>query len=309
MAEKLTGKPVGDSIKADLSKRVSDLKEQGINPKLGIIRVGARPDDLFYEGGAKKTCSAVGMDYEVFEYPVDIEEGAMVDAVTEVGNRSDIHGILMFAPLPNHLDEIKIKSLIPVEKDVDCLSPISAEKLFSGTNTGFPPCTPTACMEMLKHYDVPVNGKKCVVIGQGPVVGKPVSYLLLKEGADVTTVYLDQSGTLCVDDLALGNGGMEVTNHFTDKNTPDVCKEAEIVIAAAGFPRLVKADAASPGQTFIDVGINADPQNPGKYCGDVDYDAVEPIVAKISPVPAGVGSVTTSVLCKHTIMACEKQGK
>ncbi len=306
MADRLTGKPVADSMKEDLTKRVEDIKGKGITPKLGIIRVGARPDDLFYEGGAKKTCTAIGMEYEVFEHPEDIDQDTLAAAVTEVGKKADIQGILMFAPLPSHLDENKIKSLIPVEKDVDCLSPLSADQLFAGKTTGFPPCTPTACMDMLAHYNVSVDGKKCVVIGQGPVVGKPVSYLLLKAGADVTTVYLDGSGTLCVDELKLDNGAMVVANHSTDKTTPDTCKQAEIVIAAAGFPRLVKADAASAGQTFIDVGINADPENPGKYCGDVDYANVEPIVAKISPVPAGVGSVTTSVLCKHTIMACEK---
>ncbi len=306
MADRLTGKPVADSMKEDLTKRVKDIKAKGVTPKLGIIRVGARPDDLFYEGGAKKTCTAIGMEYEVFEHPEDIDQDKLAAAVTEVGKKTDIQGILMFAPLPAHLDEIKIKSLIPVEKDVDCLSPLSADQLFAGKTTGFPPCTPTACMDMLAHYNVPIDGKKCVVIGQGPVVGKPVSYLLLKAGADVTTIYLDGSGTLCVDELKLDNGAMAVANHSTDKTTPDTCKQAEIVIAAAGFPRLVKADAASAGQTFIDVGINADPENPGKYCGDVDYANVEPIVARISPVPAGVGSVTTSVLCKHTIIACEK---
>lgn len=307
MAERLTGKPVADAMKDDLTKRVAALKAKGKTPKLGIIRVGARPDDLFYEGGAKKTCASIGMDVEVFEHPVDIDQENLSKAVTEVGNRKDIHGILMFAPLPAHIDEKKTKSLIPVEKDVDCLSSISAEQLFAGKSTGFPPCTPTACMDMLAHYNVPVKGKKCVVIGQGPVVGKPVSYLLLKAGAQVTTIYLNEKGTLCVDELKLTDKGMEVADHSTDKTTPDTCKQAEIIVAAAGFPRLVKANAASPGQTFIDVGINADPLNPGKYCGDVDYDAVEPIVARISPVPAGVGSVTTSVLCKHTIMACEKQ--
>ncbi len=307
MAERLTGKPVADSMKENLTSRVESLKTSGITPKLGIIRVGARPDDLFYEGGAKKTCTAIGMEYEVFEHPEDIDQDTLSAAVKDVGQKNDIQGILMFAPLPSHLDEIKIKSLIPVEKDVDCLSPLSADQLFAGQSTGFPPCTPTACMDMLSHYNVPVNGKKCVVIGQGPVVGKPVSYLLLKDGADVTTIYLNEEGTLCVDDLKLDNGKMIVAEHSTDKTTPDTCKQAEIVIAAAGFPRLVKADAASPGQTFIDVGINADPENPGKYCGDVDYVNVEPIVAKISPVPAGVGSVTTSVLCKHTILACEKK--
>ncbi len=306
MAERLTGKPVADSMKENLTQRVEALKSKGITPKLGIIRVGARPDDLFYEGGAKKTCTAIGMDFEIFEQPEGIDQETLAGAVKEIGEKGDIQGILMFAPLPAHLDEIKIKSLIPVEKDVDCLSPLSADQLFAGKASGFPPCTPTACMDMLSHYDVPVEGKKCVVIGQGPVVGKPVSYLLLKDGADVTTIYLNESGTLCVDDLKLENGEMVVANQSTDKTTPETCKQAEVIIAAAGFPRLVKADAASAGQTFIDVGINADPENPGKYCGDVDYANVEPIVARISPVPAGVGSVTTSVLCKHTIMACEK---
>lgn len=307
MAERLTGKPVADAIKTSLTDKVGALKSKGTTPKLGIIRVGARPDDLFYEGGAKKTCTEVGMECEVFELPVDIQEPDLEKAVAEVGARSDIHGILMFAPLPSHLNESKIKSLIPVEKDVDCLSPISAEKLFAGNNSGFPPCTPTACMDMLAHYNVPLKGEKCVVIGQGAVVGKPVSYLLLKAGAQVTTVYIDGTGTLCVDELELKGGAMALARRLQGVTTPEICKQASVIIAAAGVPRLVKADAAAPGQTFIDVGINADPQNPGKYCGDVDYANVEPIVARISPVPAGVGSVTTSVLCKHTVAACEKR--
>lgn len=306
MAERLTGKPVADAIKASLTDKVTALKTKGTTPKLGIIRVGARPDDLFYEGGAKKTCTAVGMEYEVFEHDEAITEADLEKAVSDVGARSDIHGILMFAPLPSHLDENKIKSLIPVEKDVDCLSPISADKLFAGNGSGFPPCTPTACMDMLAHYNVPLEGKKCVVIGQGAVVGKPVSYLLLKAGAAVTTCYIDETGTLCVDELALKEGTMSLAKRLEGVTTPDVCKEADVIVAAAGVPRLVKADAAAAGQTFIDVGINADPENPGKYCGDVDYANVEPIVARISPVPAGVGSVTTSVLCKHTVAACEK---
>ena len=306
MAERLTGKPVADAIKTTLTDRVDALKSKGTTPKLGIIRVGARPDDLFYEGGAKKTCTAVGMDFQVFEHPETIAETDLANAVIEVGARSDIHGILMFAPLPNHLDENKIKSLIPIEKDVDCLSPFSAEKLFAGNDNGFPPCTPTACMDMLAHYNVPLKGEKCVVIGQGAVVGKPVAYLLLKAGSEVTAVYMDETDTLCVDELELTNGSMGLARRLQGVTTPEACKKAGVIIAAAGVPRLVKANAANTGQTFIDVGINADPQNPGKYCGDVDYANVEPIVARISPVPAGVGSVTTSVLCKHTVAACEK---
>lgn len=283
MAESLKGKPVADAIKAELTKKVEDLKAKGITPKLGIIRVGARPDDLFYEGGAKKTCQAVGMDSEVFEYPEDIDQAAFEKAVTQIGAKKDVNGILMFSPLPKSLDERKIRSLIPVEKDVDCLTVGGAAKVFTDDATGFPPCTPTACMEMLHFYDIPIKGKKCVVLGRSLVVGKPMAMLLLREHGTVT---------IC---------------HSRTENLPDVCKDADILVAAVGRAKMVTADFVKPGQVVIDVGINADPDNPGKYCGDVNFADAEPIVEKISPVPAGVGSVTTSVLCKHTIMACEMQ--
>lgn len=283
MAEVLKGKPVADAIKAELTQKVATLKGKGIIPKLGIIRVGARPDDLFYEGGAKKTCTAVGMDSEVFEYPEDIDQVSFEKAVVEVGAKKDINGILMFSPLPKTLDERKIRSLIPVEKDVDCLTIGGAAKVFTDDPTGFAPCTPTACMEMLHHYNIPIKGKKCVVVGRSLVVGKPMAMLLLREHGTVT---------IC---------------HSRTENLPEVCKDAQILIAAVGRAKMVKADFVKPGQIVIDVGINADPDNPGKYCGDVDFSSAEPIVEKISPVPAGVGSVTTTVLCKHTILACEMQ--
>jgi len=283
MAERLKGKPVADAIKEELTKKVEALKGRNIVPKLGIVRVGARPDDLFYEGGAKKTCTAVGMESEVFEYPEDIDQAAFEKAITDVGAKKDINGILMFSPLPKHLDERKIRSLIPVEKDVDCLSLGGAAKVFTDDPTGFPPCTPTACMDMIHHYDIPIKGKKCVVVGRSLVVGKPLAMLLLREHGTVT---------IC---------------HSRTENLPEVCKEAEILIAAVGRAKMINADYVKGGQIVIDVGINADPDNPGKYCGDVNYAEVEPIVERISPVPAGVGSVTTSVLCKQTIMACEMQ--
>jgi methylenetetrahydrofolate dehydrogenase (NADP+)/methenyltetrahydrofolate cyclohydrolase len=283
MAERLTGKPVADAIKEELTKKVEALKGRNIVPKLGIVRVGARPDDLFYEGGAKKTCTAVGMESEVFEYPEDIDQAAFEKAITDVGAKKDVNGILMFSPLPKHLDERKIRSLIPVEKDVDCLSLGGAAKVFTDDPTGFPPCTPTACMDMIHHYDIPIKGKKCVVVGRSLVVGKPLAMLLLREHGTVT---------IC---------------HSRTENLPEVCQEAEILIAAVGRAKMINADYVKAGQIVIDVGINADPDNPGKYCGDVDYAQVEPIVERISPVPAGVGSVTTSVLCKQTIMACEMQ--
>lgn len=283
MAEIMKGKPVADAIKEELKKKVEDLKARNIVPKLGIIRVGARPDDLFYEGGAKKTCTAVGMDCEVFEYPEDIDQAAFEKAVSDVGAKKDVNGILMFSPLPKSLDERKIRSLIPVEKDVDCLTLGGAAKVFTDDATGFPPCTPTACMDMIHHYDIPIKGKKCVVVGRSLVVGKPLAMLLLREHGTVT---------IC---------------HSRTENLPKVCQEAEILVAAVGRAKMIKADYVKEGQIVIDVGINADPDNPGKYCGDVDFAEVEPIVKRITPVPAGVGSVTTSVLCKQTIMACEMQ--
>ena len=283
MAERLAGKAVADAMKEELSQKVAAIKAKGITPKLGIIRVGARPDDLFYEGGAKKTCESIGMAYQVFEYPADIEQAAFEKAVIEVGANKEVNGILMFAPLPKQLDEKKIRSLIPVEKDVDCMTIGSAAKVYTDDPTGFPPCTPTACMDILKFYDIPLKGKKAVVLGRSQVVGKPVAMLLLRENATVT---------IC---------------HSRTDNLPAVCADADVLIAAVGRAKMVKANFVKPGQVVIDVGINEDPDNPGKYCGDVDYAEVEPIVAKITPVPGGVGSVTTVVLCKQTIQACEMQ--
>jgi len=283
MAERLAGKAVADAMKVELAQKVTAIKAKGITPKLGIIRVGARPDDLFYEGGAKKTCESIGMEYQVFEYPADIDQDAFEKAVISVGANKEINGILMFAPLPKQLDEKKIRNLIPVEKDVDCMTIGSAAKVYTDDPTGFPPCTPTACMDILKFYNIPLKGKKAVVLGRSQVVGKPVAMLLLREHATVT---------IC---------------HSRTDDLPGVCADADVLIAAVGRAKMVKANFVKPGQVIIDVGINEDPDNPGKYCGDVDYAEVEPIVEKITPVPGGVGSVTTVVLCKQTIQACEMQ--
>lgn len=283
MAQILKGKPVADSIKAELVQEITYIKNKGIIPKLGIIRVGARPDDLFYEGGAKKTCDTVGMAYEVFEYPETIDQAEFEKEVRKIGARNDVHGILMFSPLPKHLNERRIRELIPVEKDIDCLTKGSLARVFADDDSGFPPCTPAACMEIINHYNIPLKGKNCIVIGRSMVVGKPVAMLLLKENATVT---------IC---------------HSKTYDLPAICMQAEIIIAAVGRANMVTEDFVRPGQIVIDVGINEDPNNQGKYCGDVDYLKVEGIVEKITPVPGGVGSVTTAVLCKHTVMACKMQ--
>lgn len=283
MAERLAGKAVADAIKESLTQRVVGLKAKDITPKLGIVRVGARPDDLFYEVGIKKTCEFIGMEYEVFEYPTDVDQEGFEKAIINVGQDNTINGVLMFAPLPRHLDERKIRSMIPVEKDVDSMNPASAAKVYTDDPTGFAPGTPSACMEILKYYNIPLQGKRAVVIGRSLVIGKPAAMLLLRENATVT---------IC---------------HSKTEDLPTVSAEADILIAAIGRPKMVRADYVRPGMTVIDVGINEDPDNAGKYVGDVDYAEVEPIVDKITPVPGGVGPVTTAVLCKHTVTACEMQ--
>lgn len=283
MAERLKGKAVADAMKEELTKRVEALKAKGLTPKLGIVRAGGRPDDLYYEKGATKTLGAIGVDVEVFAYPEDVNQATFEKAMTDVANNKEINGILMFSPLPKQLDEPKIRALIPVEKDVDCMTQAGAGKVFSDDVSGFPPCTPTACMDLLKFYNIPLSGKKAVVLGRSMVVGKPVAMLLLRENATVT---------IC---------------HSRTDNLEAVCADADILIAAVGRARMVDEKYVKPGQIVVDVGINEDPDNPGKYCGDVNTAAVEGVVEQISPVPGGVGSVTTIVLCKHTIMGCEAQ--
>lgn len=285
MAELLKGKAVFEAMKAELINKVAALQVRGINPKLGILRVGARPDDLFYEGGIKKTGDAVGLAYEVFEFPEDVIQEKIEKVLLQMGADKGINGILIFSPLPRHLDEKKLRALIPVQKDVDCMTLGGAGKVFTDDQTALPPCTPAACMEIMKYYNITLKGKHLVVVGRSLVVGKPVAMLSLRENATVT---------IC---------------HSRTENLAEICAGADILVAAAGKAKMINSRFVKARQTVIDVGINKDPDNPGKYCGDVDFASVEPIVAQITPVPGGVGSVTTVVLCKHTILACEMQNK
>ncbi|SHJ62074.1 methylenetetrahydrofolate dehydrogenase (NADP+) / methenyltetrahydrofolate cyclohydrolase [Tepidibacter formicigenes DSM 15518] len=281
MSQIIKGKPVADAMKEVLTKEVEELKAKGINPKLTIVRVGARGDDLAYERGALKRCDSIGILTEVKELPEDINQEDYINELKKINEDPATHGILCFRPLPKQLDEEAIKYVIAPEKDIDCFSPVNAAKVMEGDKSGFPPCTPTAVVEILKHYDVDLTGKKVVVLGRSMVVGKPAAMLLLNENATVT---------IC---------------HSRTKDLQSVTSEADVLVAAVGRAKMVKENFVKDGAVVIDVGINVDEN--GKLCGDVDTDSVKDKVSMITPVPGGVGSVTTSILAKHVIKACKMQ--
>ncbi|MCW0698790.1 bifunctional 5,10-methylenetetrahydrofolate dehydrogenase/5,10-methenyltetrahydrofolate cyclohydrolase [Clostridioides difficile] len=277
----IKGKPVADKISEELIKEVDLLVKEGINPKLTIVRVGARSDDLSYERGALKRCQNIGITTEVLELAEDITQEEYIDVLKRVNDDKNVNGILCFRPLPKHLNEEVIKYVIAPEKDIDCFSPINSAKVMEGDKSGFPPCTPTAVVEILKHYNVDLKGSKVTVLGRSMVVGKPVSMLLLSEHATVT---------IC---------------HSKTKNLSGVAAEADVLIAAIGRAKMVDESFVKDGAVVIDVGINVDEE--GNLCGDVDTNAVLDKVSMITPVPAGVGSVTTSILAKHVVKACKLQ--
>ena len=281
MARQLLGKEVTAALNEKIKSRAAALKEKGVEPTLGIIRVGEREDDLSYERGAVKRCETLGVACKKILLPADVTQEVLMDAVRQVNEDDRIHGVLIFRPLPRHLDEEAVIRALDPAKDVDGITDGSMVGVFAGREQGFPPCTPQACMEILDHYQIDCTGKKAVVVGRSLVVGKPAAMMLLKKNATVT---------VC---------------HTRTKDMPSVVKEADIVIVAAGRAGVVDDRYVSPGQIIIDVGINVNDQ--GKLCGDVAYDKVEPIVEAITPVPGGVGSVTTSVLVGHVVEAAARK--
>ena len=283
MAKQLLGKEVTAALNERIKGDVEKLKAKGVIPMLGIVRVGERPDDLSYERGAVKRCETLGVSYEKYLLPENVSQDELMETIRTVNKREDIHGVLIFRPLPGHLDEKEVIRALDPEKDVDGITDGSMVGVFTSTAQGFPPCTPQACMEILYNYVIDCTGKKAVVIGRSLVVGKPAAMMLLKKNATVT---------IC---------------HTRTKDMPSVVKEADIVIVAAGRAGVVDDTYLSPGQIVIDVGINVNEE--GKLCGDVDYEKAEPVVEAITPVPGGVGSVTTSVLIGHVVEAAMRKCK
>lgn len=277
--KELRGMPAAKAILSELQVKVDGLREKGIHPKLTVVRVGAREDDLSYERGIYKRFEGVGAKVETIELPLSVTQEELEKVIVSLNEDASVHGVLLFRPLPKNLDEIRIKSLLTEEKDVDCLTSANDAHLFAGDKKGYPPCTPQAVMEILDYYDINLTGKKVTVVGRSMVVGKPVAMLLLTKNATVT---------IC---------------HTKTENLQEECRNADIIVACAGVPRMITSDFVREGQVVIDVGIHVVDD---KLCGDVDYDSVSEIVDAITPVPGGVGSVTTTVLLKHVIMSAEK---
>ena len=282
MAKQLLGKEVTAALNARLQQQVAELRARGISPTLGIIRMGERPDDLSYERGACKRAELIGVEVQKILLPEDASRETVLETIDRVNANRSIHGVLLFRPLPKHLKacENEIANRLDPRKDVDGMTDLSLAGVFMNRKLGFAPCTPAACMEILDHYGIDCTGKKAVVIGRSLVVGKPAAMMLLARNATVT---------VC---------------HTRTKDLAAVAREADILVSSAGVLGSLTKDFVRPGQIVLDVSINWD-EAKGGIAGDAVYDQVEPIVEAITPVPGGVGGVTTSVLIGHVVEAAQ----
>lgn len=279
MGKLIKGKPVADAITLEVKKDVGYLKQNNIFPKLKIVRIGEREDDIAYERAALKRMQTCDIACEVVALPAEISQEDFILELKSVNEDKTVHGILLFRPLPKQIDEDKVKYIINSEKDIDCFNPINVSKVMEGDETGFPPCTPTAAIEILKYYKAEIRGKLAVVMGRSMVVGKPLSMMLLKEDATVL---------IC---------------HSKTENLKELTSKADILIAAVGKANMVTKDYIKQGATVIDVGINV--EQDGNLCGDVNTNDCLEKSGIITPVPSGVGSVTTAVLAKHVVKAAK----
>ena len=283
MAELLKGAPVTAALNGETTARASALRARGVAPTLAILRVGARDDDVAYENGAVKRCGAVGVDVRRVTLPADVPADDFYRTLDGLNRDDAVHGILMLRPLPAHIDGERARQMLAVGKDVDGCTDGSLAGVFTRARVGFPPCTAEAVVAVLKHYGVGIAGSRAAVIGRSLVVGRPAAMLLLRDNATVT---------IC---------------HTGTRDLPAVVREADIVVAASGKMESLGADCFRPGQTVVDVGISWNGEK-GKLCGDVRFDEAEPIVAAITPVPGGVGTVTSALLAAHAVEAAERAG-
>lgn len=280
MATRIDGKAVSAKVREEVAKEVAALKEQGICPGLAVVIVGDDPASRIYVNNKKKACQATGIYSEEYALPAETTQEDLLALVDKLNHKKDIHGILVQSPLPKGLDEEAVVEAIDPKKDVDAFHAYNVGKIMLG-DYQFLPCTPAGIMELLKAYDISVEGKRCVVIGRSNIVGKPMAMLLLHQNGTVT---------VC---------------HSRTKDLPEVTRQADILVSAVGKSHFVTADMVRPGAVVIDVGMNRDEN--GKLCGDVDFDQVEPIASYITPVPGGVGPMTIAMLLKNTVTAAKMQ--
>ena len=283
MAMLLKGAEVAKALTEGLHAKTEELKKNGVEPCLAILRVGAREDDLAYERGALKRCEKVGVAVRQVVLPEDVTQKVLMENIHALNADEKVHGVLMFRPLPGHLDDEAARAALDPKKDMDGITDGSMTAVYAGTKGGYPPCTAAACVALLKHYNIPIKGKRVVVIGRSLVIGKPVSLLLLAEHATVT---------IC---------------HSRSENLPEICREADILVVAAGKAGMVGAESVRAGQVVLDVGIHVGAD--GNLCGDTRFAEVEPVVEAITPVPGGVGTVTSTILASHVVEAAERARK
>ena len=278
---RLGGKEVADEIMADLKIRVDALKGKGTEPKLAILRVGQREDDLAYERGVLKRFGTIDVAVEVTELDAGVSQEELDKTFDSINNDPKVHGILVFRPLPKGLSDEHMRRTIDPGKDVDFMDIRNMEDCLAGVRDCSAPCTAEAVMELIKHYQIETKGKKVTVVGRSLVIGKPVALLLTTANATVT---------VC---------------HTKTVNTEEECKRADIIVACCGVAKIINENYVREGQIVIDVGMNVDEE--GKLCGDVDYDKVSEIAEAVTPVPGGVGSITTAILLKHVVVNAERQ--
>lgn len=281
MAKLLKGAPVAARLTEETAARAAELGSRGIVPTLCLIRVGERADDLSYERGLLKRAASAGVDVRKVVLDVACSQDELMSAIFAANEDPAVHGILMFRPLPTTLDEAAACEAVAPEKDVDCLTSTSLARVFAGSGEGYAPCTADAVMHLLADAGVSLEGARVAVVGRSLVIGRPVAMMLQAENATVT---------MC---------------HSKTRDLAECCREADVLVVACGRARMVGADCARAGQVVVDVGINWD-ESIGRLVGDVDFDAVEPVVDAITPVPGGVGSLTTAVLVKHVVQAAER---
>ncbi len=275
----LKGASAAAALTEEALKRAQRLRERGITPTLAILRVGEREDDLAYERGATKRCAQAGVAVQSFALPQDTAQAVLLALIERLNADAAVHGVLIMRPLPAQIDDTAVcRALIP-EKDVDGITEGSMAGVYSGRSTGFAPCTAQACVALLRHNGIALAGRRAVVVGRSLVIGKPAAMLLLAEHMTVT---------IC---------------HTRTQDLPEICREADVLIVAAGKAGVLGAESVRPGQVVLDVGIHVDPQ--GRLCGDVRTGEIEGIVQAVTPVPGGVGAVTTSILALHVITAAE----